>query len=107
MRVQRVRMPDSRAESWTVLGDDHCPVDLVERFLAYLASIERSPNTVKAYAHDLKDCSRSSAGGAWTGGRSRSRTSPRMWPGVGCHPRLVTVACRCCRRWRITAVSRA
>jgi integrase/recombinase XerD len=48
-------MPDSRAESWTVLGDDHCPVDLVERFLAYLASIERSPNTVKAYAHDLKD----------------------------------------------------
>jgi site-specific recombinase XerD len=48
-------MPDSRAESWTVLGDDHCPVDPVERFLAYLASIERSPNTVKAYAHDLKD----------------------------------------------------
>ena len=27
----------------------------VERFLGYLASIERSPNTVKAYAHDLKD----------------------------------------------------
>ncbi len=27
----------------------------VERFLAYLASIERSPNTIKAYAHNLKD----------------------------------------------------
>ena len=26
-----------------------------ERFLGYLASIEKSPNTVKAYAHDLKD----------------------------------------------------
>lgn len=55
MRVQRVVMPGSRVESWTVLGDDHVPVDPVERFLAYLASIERSPNTVKAYAHDLKD----------------------------------------------------
>jgi site-specific recombinase XerD len=27
----------------------------VERYLAYLTAIERSPNTVKAYAHDLKD----------------------------------------------------
>jgi site-specific recombinase XerD len=27
----------------------------VERFLAYLTDIGRSPNTVKAYAHDLKD----------------------------------------------------
>ena len=27
----------------------------VERFLGYLTSIEKSPNTVKAYAHDLKD----------------------------------------------------
>lgn len=31
------------------------PVEPVERFLAYLSSVERSPNTVKAYAHDLKD----------------------------------------------------
>jgi integrase/recombinase XerD len=55
MRVQRVLMPDSETESWTLLGDDHAPVESVERFLAYLASIERSPNTIKAYAHDLKD----------------------------------------------------
>jgi site-specific recombinase XerD len=55
MRVQRVLMPGSRFESWTVLGDDHVPVEPVERFLGYLSSIERSPNTVKAYAHDLKD----------------------------------------------------
>ena len=27
----------------------------MERFLGYLTSIEKSPNTVKAYAHDLKD----------------------------------------------------
>jgi integrase/recombinase XerD len=38
MRVQRVLMPGSRVESWTVLGDDHVPVEPVERFLAYLAS---------------------------------------------------------------------
>ncbi|MEC4017110.1 site-specific integrase [Streptomyces sp. H27-D2] len=55
MRVQRVVMPDSEAESWTVLGDDQVPVGPIERYLAYLAAIERSPNTVKAYAHDLKD----------------------------------------------------
>src|SRR6478752_5099673 len=55
MRVQRVLMPNSEFESWTLLGDDHVPVESVERFLAYLASIEKSPNTIKAYAHDLKD----------------------------------------------------
>jgi integrase/recombinase XerD len=55
MRVQRVLMPGSGAESWTVLGDDQVPVEPIERFLGYLASIEKSPNTVKAYAHDLKD----------------------------------------------------
>jgi integrase/recombinase XerD len=54
MRVQRVVMPDSGVESWTVLGEDGIPLEPVERFLAYLASIERSPNTIKAYAHDLK-----------------------------------------------------
>jgi integrase/recombinase XerD len=55
MHVQRVAMPASRTESWTVLGDDDAPVEPVERFLAYLTDIERSPNTIKAYAYDLKD----------------------------------------------------
>ena len=55
MRVQRVLMPGSEAESWTLLGDDQVPVEPAERFLGYLAAVERSPNTVKAYAHDLKD----------------------------------------------------
>jgi integrase len=48
-------MPDSGEESWTVLGDDHGPLKPVERFLGYLTSAGKSPNTVKAYAHDLKD----------------------------------------------------
>lgn len=55
MRVQRVLAPGSMAESWTLLGSDLQPVGPVESFLAYLTAIERSPNTIKAYAHDLKD----------------------------------------------------
>ncbi len=51
MRVQRLVMPGSGVQSWTLLGEDLAPVAPVERFLAYLASIERSPNTVRAYAH--------------------------------------------------------
>jgi site-specific recombinase XerD len=55
VHVQRVELPGSGVESWTVLGADGAPVEPVERYLAYLSDIERSPNTVKAYAHDLKD----------------------------------------------------
>jgi hypothetical protein len=51
MRVQRVLLPGTRVESWTVLGDDGVPVAPVERWLAYLSDVDRSPNTVKAYAH--------------------------------------------------------
>jgi site-specific recombinase XerD len=55
MLVQKVLPPGSRVESWTVLGDGDVPVEPIERYLAYLSGIERSPNTVKAYVHDLKD----------------------------------------------------
>lgn len=55
VHVQRVLAPCSGVESWTVLGGDGSPIGPVERFLAHLSDIERSPNTVKAYAHDLKD----------------------------------------------------
>src|ERR1017187_3254710 len=46
-------MPGGR-ESWTLLGDDGEVVEPAERYLAYLAAIERSPNTVRAYAISLK-----------------------------------------------------
>ncbi len=54
MLVQRVLMPGSGRESWTLLGDDGGIVEPAERYLAYLAAIERSPNTVRAYAVSLK-----------------------------------------------------
>ena len=52
-RVQRLVMP-SGVQSSTVLGDG-VVVDAADRFLAHLTAIERSPNTVRAYAHDLRD----------------------------------------------------
>jgi hypothetical protein len=51
MFVVRVAMPVSGLESWTVLGDGDVPVEPIERYLSYLTDVERSPNTVKAYAH--------------------------------------------------------
>jgi integrase/recombinase XerD len=51
--VQRVLVP-GRPVSWTVIGSDLRPVEPVERYLAWLSDIERSPNTVRAYAQDLK-----------------------------------------------------
>ena len=53
MRAQRLVMPVTGAESWTVLDDTLVTVVAADRFLAYLAAIERSPNTVRAYAHSL------------------------------------------------------
>lgn len=53
VRVQRVVMP-SGVESATVVRDGGV-VDCVDRFLAHQTAIERSPNTVRAYAHDLRD----------------------------------------------------
>jgi integrase/recombinase XerD len=53
VRVQRV-LSSGLAESWTVIGDDLRPVPAIESYLAWLSHIERSPNTVRAYASDLK-----------------------------------------------------
>ena len=54
MIIQRVVMPVTEALSWTVLDDDGETVEAAERYLAYLAALERSPNTVRAYALSLK-----------------------------------------------------
>ncbi|MFG1703770.1 tyrosine-type recombinase/integrase [Nonomuraea sp. M3C6] len=55
VQVRRVSMAASPEDSWTVLGDDDVPVEPIERYLAFLSDTDKSPNTVKAYAHDLKD----------------------------------------------------
>jgi integrase/recombinase XerD len=54
MRVQRLIVPGTEEESWTVVDGDLVPVEPAERYLAHLAALERSPNTVRAYAHGLR-----------------------------------------------------
>ena len=49
----RVALPDGR-EAWTVLDVNGAEVGSVSAFLRYLHRMRRSPNTVRAYAHDLK-----------------------------------------------------
>ncbi|MGH8886656.1 MAG: site-specific integrase [Egibacteraceae bacterium] len=71
MRVQRLVMPVTSVESWTVLDNEFVTVGPAERFLAHLSAIERSPNTVRAYAHSL------ALWFEWLGLRSRD------WDAVG------------------------
>jgi integrase/recombinase XerD len=52
--VRRVFLPACATESFTVVGPDLRPVELVDEYLAWLTDCERSPNTVEAYAHDLR-----------------------------------------------------
>jgi integrase/recombinase XerD len=54
-RVQRLRVAGTGTVSFTVVGSDGLPVEAVEVFLAHLAVVGRSPNTVAGYAHDLRD----------------------------------------------------
>ena len=51
--VRRVLVPSRGVESWTGVGPDGGLVGLVVVFLGWLSGIERSPNTVEAYARDL------------------------------------------------------
>jgi integrase/recombinase XerD len=52
--VHPVVMPGSASLSWTVLDDVGGVIEPVESYLAYLAALERSPNTQRAYATSLK-----------------------------------------------------
>jgi site-specific recombinase XerD len=51
--ARRVRMPSCGVVSWAVVGADGRVVEVVDEFLGWLTGIERSPNTVEAYARDL------------------------------------------------------
>ncbi len=106
MLVQRVAMPARGMESWTVLGDGDVPIAPIERYLAYLTDIERSPNTVKAYAHDLKDywTFLTFRGLDWREVRLEDLAS--TWRGCGCHRRVGTGRSRCCRRCARMSVRR-
>lgn len=55
MFVAQVVVSGSRRKSWTVVDDHGIVVEPAERYLSFLSDASRSPNTVKAYAHDLRD----------------------------------------------------
>jgi len=106
MLVQRIVLPASALESWTVLGDDAAPVEPIERYLAYLSDIERSLNTVKAYAHDLKDWFSFLGIRGLAGARYGSRMSASSSPGCGCRRSRDPARSRCCLRSIIIAARR-
>jgi integrase/recombinase XerD len=54
MKVQRVRIPSSDKVTWVLLDDSHRFIEPVKAYLKYLDSLERSPNTIHAYANHLK-----------------------------------------------------
>ena len=66
-----------RGPTWTVLRDDDAPVVPVDRFLAYLTDIGRSPNTVRR-TPTISRITGSFVSGAWTGARPGRRTSGKF-----------------------------
>ena len=53
--VQALRGVHDGQRSFTVVDSDALPISSVETFLRHLEALGYSPNTVKAYAHDLAD----------------------------------------------------
>jgi len=53
MKVQEGHRADGR-RAWLLLDEEYRPVEPVLNFLRYLDSVERSPNTLRAYAFDLQ-----------------------------------------------------
>lgn len=54
MKVQKGTIPDSNRFAWMVLDDDYLPIEPIQKYIHYLENIGRSPNTISAYAHNLK-----------------------------------------------------
>lgn len=51
--VRKLRDEGGRV-SWTVVDEHGLPIEPIDDFLGYLHAIERSPNSQRAYAYDLK-----------------------------------------------------
>ena len=53
MKVQKIRLTDGRL-SWTVLDANLLPILPIAQFLSFLMNADRSPNTIRTYAHHLQ-----------------------------------------------------
>ena len=54
MKVQKGILPDSNHPIWMVLDENYLPIEPIQKYLHYLDSIGRSPNTIQTYAYNLK-----------------------------------------------------
>lgn len=54
MKVQRVCLPGTDRVAWLVLDDNYIPVQPIFSYLIFLQNLDRSPNTIRAIAHQLK-----------------------------------------------------
>jgi integrase/recombinase XerD len=54
MLVQKGQLPNSNRPIWLVLDDRYQPVEPIMDYLTYLNNLEKSPNTVRTYAYNLK-----------------------------------------------------
>jgi integrase/recombinase XerD len=54
MKVQKGIIPETNRQCWMVLDDDYFSIDPIDQYLNYLDRLERSPNTLALYAHNLK-----------------------------------------------------
>jgi site-specific recombinase XerD len=54
VKVQKGTLLDSSRSVWIVLDDDYLPIEPIGKYLHYLDSVGRSPNTIQTYAHNLK-----------------------------------------------------
>lgn len=54
MKTQRIRLPEGNQVGWIVLDDNHHPIQPIQAYIRYLENLERSPNTIHAYANHLK-----------------------------------------------------
>ena len=54
MKVQKIRLPNVVQPHWIVIGEDYLPVEPIGQYLLYLHNIQKSPLTIRTYAHHLK-----------------------------------------------------
>lgn len=54
MKVEKVVLSSTGFKSWMVLDNNYLPIQAIESFIRYMETLERSPNTIKNYAHHLK-----------------------------------------------------
>jgi integrase/recombinase XerD len=54
MLVQKGQLPNSTRSIWLVLDDRYQPIEPIMEYLTYLNNLEKSPNTVRTYAYNLK-----------------------------------------------------